>query len=86
MYFVQKHVIFDFAKRPVASGPLVNRAMFQLINTGPLIFALGNFTWSNFFPNGEPQSALVPNIIACALAFMIIILPFKKILNRFFIK
>ena len=55
MFWVQKYSVFNRYKRPVPGGSIIDRAMLQFIDFGPIAFSLGNFTWSNFLPEGEPK-------------------------------
>lgn len=82
MYWVQKHSIFNRYKRPVPGGNIIDKAMFQFIDFGPIVFSLGSLTWSNFLPDGEPKYALVPNLISCGVALITFIFPYHKFISK----
>ena len=71
-------------KRPFPGSDLVNTAMYQLIYFGPVIFSLGNLTWSNLVVDGTPETALVPNIISLVLAVVIWLMPYKIVFSFLF--
>ena len=62
-------------RRPVPGTDLVNTAMYQLLFLGPMVYSFGSLTWSNFFPEGIPKSALVPNLIALGISIFLSIFP-----------
>lgn len=80
MYWVQKYCIFYRYRRPVPSSDLVNKAAYQIIMFGPLLYSLGSLTWSNFIPGGVPTSALLPNLIALGVSIVILILPLNTLI------
>ena len=84
MYWAQKYSMLNRMRRPFPGNDLVNTAMYQIIYFGPLVFSLGNLTWSNLVPDGVPDSALIPNIISLALSAVIIFLPYKSIFEAIF--
>lgn len=77
MHWVQKYMLFNRHRRPFPGNDLVNTAMYQVIYFGPLVFSLGNLTWSNLLADGAPKSALVPNLIAVGLSAFFAALPYK---------
>lgn len=84
MYWAQKYSIFNRMKRPVPGTDTVNVAMFQLIYLGGIFYSLGSLTWSNFFPDGYPKDALVPNLIALGFSIVIALLPYRAIFGLLF--
>ena len=67
-------------RRPVPASDFINQAAYQIIHFGPFIYSLGSLTWANFMPDGIPDEALIPNIIALCISILIIIVPIKLIL------
>lgn len=53
MYWIQKYSLFNRMKRPVPGNEFMNATMRQMINLGPIFFAVGGLCWSHFF--GEYQ-------------------------------
>ena len=84
MYWGQKYCLFNRYKRPVPGTELINIAMYQLIYIGPLMYSLGSLTWSNFFPDGIPKYALLPNLIALGVSVVILLFPYNLIFNLAF--
>lgn len=84
MYWGQKHSLFNRTKRPVPGTDLINVAMSQIILTGGIIYSLGSLTWSNFFPEGIPKYALLPNLIALGISVLMALLPYRAILSKCF--
>jgi hypothetical protein len=80
MFWVEKYCMFYRYKRPVPGTDFVNKAVYQWIFLGPLIYALGSLTWSNFDPNGIPKEALLPNILAAVFSALLVILPVNPII------
>jgi hypothetical protein len=80
MYWVQKYSMFNRYKRPVPGTDLVNKAVYQMIFGGPLIYSLGSLTWANFDPKGIPAEALLPNIIAAVFSALLLVLPINSII------
>lgn len=80
MYWVQKYCMFYRYRRPVPGSDFVNQAVWQIIMMGPILYSLGSLTWSNFLPEGFPQNAIVPNIIALVLSALLFFVPLKPIL------
>lgn len=70
-------------RRPVPGNDLINQAMGQLIFLGPIAYSLGSLTWSNFFPEGIPKYAIVPNLIATGISFITLIFPLSLIFSCF---
>lgn len=66
-------------RRPIPGNDLINTAMNQLIFLGPIIYSLGSLTWSNFFPEGTPKHALLPNLIAIGISGLMFIFPLQFI-------
>lgn len=83
MYWAQKYSIFYRMQRPIPGNDMVNTAMHQLIYMGPLVFTLGNLTWSSFLGEG-PDEALAPNIISLALSFILAVFPYQIIFTKMF--
>lgn len=80
MFWVQKYCIFYRYRRPVPSSDFVNKACYQIIMFGPLLYSLGTLTWSSFLPDGFLNStALIPNLIAVGISVLIVILPLNTI-------
>jgi hypothetical protein len=48
MYWVQKYSLLNRIKRPIPGTDLVNAAIGQLVNLGPLFYAIGALCWSHF--------------------------------------
>ena len=84
MYWAQKYSIFNRMQRPVPGTDLINTAMWQIIYLGGIAYALGSLVWSNFLPDGIPESALVPNLIAVVVGVIMFILPYRSIFNLVF--
>ncbi len=80
MYWIQKYCMFYRYKRPVPGTDFVNQTVWQIIHLGPLMYSLGSLTWSNFLPNGIPEKAIIPNLIALGFSVLLILVPFKAIL------
>jgi len=79
MYWVQKYCMFYRYKRPVPGTDFVNRAVYQIIFMGPLVYSLGSLTWSNFDPSGIPKEALLPNLIAVVFSAVLVLVPMNTI-------
>lgn len=79
MYWVQKYCMFYRYKRPVPGTDFVNRAVYQIIFLGPLVYSLGSLTWSNFDPQGIPKEALLPNLIAAIFSALLVFIPMNTI-------
>ena len=79
MYWVQKYCMFYRYRRPVPGTDFVNRAVYQIIFLGPLIYSLGSLTWSNFDPEGIPKEALLPNLIAVLFSALLVLVPMNTI-------
>lgn len=80
MYWVQKYCMFYRYRRPVPSTDFVNKACYQIIMFGPLLYSLGSLTWSNFTPSTDIfSSLLLPNLIAVGISVLILILPLNTI-------
>lgn len=75
MYWAQKYSLFNRARRPIPGGDFIHLALYQLIYMGPLAYSLGSLTWSNFFPDGTPKSALLPNLVALGVSVFILLIP-----------
>lgn len=84
MYWAQKYCMFNRVKRPNPGTEFLNNAMFQIIYMGPILYSLGSLTWSNFFPEGTPKSALLPNLVALGISCLIFIIPTNLIMSCFF--
>lgn len=41
---------------------------------------MGSLTWSNLLSGGIPEEAIVPNLVALGLSFLIVVVPMKLIL------
>lgn len=67
-------------KRPVPGTDFVNKAVYQAIFLGPLIYSLGSLTWANFDPDGIPKEAILPNILAVIFSVLLLILPINPII------
>lgn len=80
MYWVEKYCMFYRYKRPVPGTDFINKTVYQLIFLGPLVYALGSLTWSNFDPVGIPKEAIVPNVLAAIFASLLLLLPINPIL------
>ena len=80
MYWVQKYCMLYRYKRPVPATEFINQAVYQFIHFGPLIYSLGSFTWSNFLPDGIPDNAIIPNIVAIVISVLVFVVPIKLIL------
>ncbi len=48
------------------------------------MYSLGSLTWSNFFPDGIPKYALLPNLIALGVSVVILLFPYNLIFNLAF--
>jgi hypothetical protein len=79
MYWSQKYCLFNRYSRPVPGTDLINISMYQLIYAGPLLYSIGSLTWSNFFPDGIPKSALLPNLVAVGISILILLIPYNII-------
>lgn len=55
MYWIQKYTLLYRTRRPFPGNDLINTTMYKLICFGPLVFSLGNLTWSNLLPDGGPD-------------------------------
>jgi hypothetical protein len=80
MYWVEKYSIFNRYRRPVPGMDFVNNTAYKLISFGPIVYSFGSLTWANFSPNGIPPEAIVPNLVALGLSFLLFILPFNSII------
>lgn len=80
MYWVQKYCLFNRYKRPVPGTDFINKAVYQIIYMGPLIYSLGSLTWSNFSPNGIPPEALIPNLVSVGFSVILLVVPFQSII------
>lgn len=47
MYWLQKYSLLNRMSRPVPGTDLINTAMSQMINLGPIFFAVGALSWSH---------------------------------------
>lgn len=79
MYWTQKWSLFNRMRRPIPGNDLINTALGQLIFLGPIVYSLGSLTWSNFFPEGTPKYAIVPNLIALGISVFMFIFPLSLI-------
>lgn len=80
MFWVEKYCMFYRYKRPVPGTDFVNKAVYQIIFLGPLVYSLGSLTWSNFDPAGIPREAIVPNILAVIFSALLFLLPINPII------
>lgn len=80
MYWVEKYCLFNREKRPVPGTDFINKAVYQVVFLGPLMYSLGSLTWSNFDPNGIPPEAIIPNLIAVLFSVLLIILPINTLI------
>lgn len=87
MYWIQKYSLLNRFKRPVPGTDLVNSAMSQMVNLGPVFYCLGALCWSHFLDGYKvaPGSIIyyVPNIIAGGLALLFFIFPFSIIFDKY---
>ena len=83
-YWPQKYAIFNRMQRPVPGTDLINVAMFQILLLGGIFYSIGSLCWSNFFPDGTPRKAIVPNIVALVISFVMFILPYRAIFMKVF--
>ena len=81
MYWAQKWALFNRMRRPIPGNDLINTALSQLVFLGPIIYSLGSLTWVNFFPEGTPKYAVLPNLIALAISVVMWILPLSLIFS-----
>lgn len=81
MYWAQKYVLFNRMRRPIPGNDLINTALNQLIFLGPIVYSLGSLTWANFFPEGTPKYALLPNLIAIGISAFMWIFPLQLIFS-----
>ena len=79
MYWAQKYSMFNRMQRPVPGTDLINTALFQIILLGGIFYSIGSLCWSNFFPDGTPRSAIVPNIVALVISIIMFLLPYRAI-------
>ena len=84
MYWAQKYSLFNRARRPVPGTDLINVAMSQIILLGGIFYSLGSLTWSNFFPDGIPKYALLPNLIALGISIFMALVPYRAFLASCF--
>ena len=75
MFWAQKWALFNRMRRPVPGNDLINTAMGQIVFFGPIVYSLGSLTWSNFFPDGTPKYAIVPNLIGLGISVLMFIFP-----------
>jgi hypothetical protein len=80
MYWSQKYCMFNRYRRPVPGTDFVNNAVYRMAMLGPLIYSMGSLTWSNLSPNGIPQEALLPNLIAIGISLLLLIVPLHTII------
>jgi hypothetical protein len=73
--------LFHRYRRPVPGTDFINKAVYQLIFFGPLIYSLGSLTWANFDPNGMPPEALLPNLLALLFSVILVILPMNTVIE-----
>lgn len=81
MYWAEKYVLFNRAKRPPPGSDIINAAMSQVIYLCPLVYSLGSLTWPIFIPGGSPYSSLLPNLIAVGASVVMFIIPLEAICN-----
>ena len=81
MFWAQKWALFNRMRRPIPGNDLINTALAQLVFLGPIIYSLGSLTWVNFFPEGTPKYALLPNLIALGISLLMWILPLSLIFS-----
>ena len=81
MFWAQKWALFNRMRRPVPGNDLINTAMGQIIFLGPIVYSLGSLTWSNFFPDGTPKYAIVPNLISLGISVLMFIFPLSIIFS-----
>jgi hypothetical protein len=79
MYWVEKYSLFNRYRRPVPGMDFVNNAVFKMVSLGPIVYSFGSLTWANFSPNGIPE-AIIPNLIALAVAVVLFAMPFNSII------
>ena len=84
MYWAQKYSLFNRTRRPVPGTDLINIAMSQIILLGGILYSLGSLTWSNFFPEGIPKEALVPNLAALGISIAMALIPYRAVLASCF--
>jgi hypothetical protein len=87
MYWIEKYSLLNRMKRPVPGTDLVNNAMIQLVNLGPLFYSLGALCWSHILdgykvPEGN-SIYYVPNIITAGLSALFFIFPFNVIFDKY---
>lgn len=82
MFWVQKYVLFNRCKRPFPGNDTINRAIYRVLYFGPLIFSLGNLTWSNLLTEGGPQTAIIPNLISIGLSSVFVLVPNKYFFSK----
>jgi len=81
MFWAQKWSLFNRMRRPIPGNDLINNAMGQIIFLGPIVYSLGSLTWSNFFPDGTPKNAIIPNLIALGISVLMFIFPLSLIFS-----
>jgi hypothetical protein len=81
MYWVEKYCLFNRYRRPVPGTDFINKAVYQLIFLGPLVYTLGSLTWANFDPNGTPPEALLPNLLSLLFSVLLLILPMNTVVE-----
>jgi hypothetical protein len=81
-YWAQKYQLYYRIKRPVPGTNFINKAMNEIILFAPLIFSLGNLTWSNLISEGFSKESLVPNLISIGLSIVILLFPTNYIIEE----
>lgn len=84
MFWSQKWALFNRMRRPIPGNDMINSALGQIIFMGPIVYSLGSLTWSNFFPEGTPKYAIVPNLIALGVSIFMFIFPLNYIFSTCF--
>lgn len=86
MYWIQKYAVLNRMRRPVPGTDLVNSAMSQMINLGPVFFAIGALSWSHLLDGYRVEEGArlyyVPNIVTAGLAALFFVFPFNVIFDK----
>jgi len=54
-YWVDKYCLLYRCKRPIPGSNFVNKAAYQAICLGGLVYSFGSLTWFNISPKGIPK-------------------------------
>lgn len=87
MYWVEKYSVLNRMRRPVPGTDLVNSAMGQMVNLGPIFYSIGALSWSHILDGYKVQEGFItyyaPNIITAGLSALFFIFPFNVLFDKY---